>query len=153
MAIRPWLSMAMLSSVASSGLGFTFCVTPTLAPSELDGRLGTAQFGLTPLGMQPMSPESGASGPGSGMHWPRIGRQYFCCSPTSEQRERYAPVSAQSSQLLQGPVAQAPLAQTEPVTQSLLTLHWPQKPQPLGLSLGTLGSFTGPPSGPPTPPS
>ena len=87
------------------------------------------------------------------MHCPRIGRQYFCCRPTFEQRERYAPVSAQSSQLLHGPVAQEPLAQTEPVTQSLLTWHWPQKPQPFGLSLGTFGSLTGPPSLPPTPPS
>src|SRR5712692_6130988 len=143
--------MAMESSVASRGLGFKFWVMPTLAPSEGAGMLAAAQLGLVPLGMQPTSPESGASGPGSAMHMPRTGRQYFCARPTSAQRARYAPCSAQSSQLLQGPAAHEPLAQTEPVLQSLFTEHWPQNPQPLGLSLGTLGSFTGPPSV--TPPS
>src|SRR5438874_6832314 len=141
-AIRPWLSMAMLSSLASSGLGFRFCVTGTLAPSDADGMLAVAQFGFTPEGTQPMSPASGASGPGSGRHWPSSGVQYFCGRPTSVQAERMAPVSAQSNQPLHGPVAQLPLTQTEPVLQSLLTLHWPQNPQPLGLALGTLGSFT-----------
>src|SRR4051812_15677805 len=151
-AIRPWLSRTMLSSVASNGLGLMPCVTGTFAPIEGPGSPAEAQAGLVPLGTQPMSPESGASGPGSAMHWPRIGRQYFCGRPTSVHRERYAPPSAQSSQPVQGPVAQDPPAQTEPVMQSLLTEHCPQKPHPLGLSLGTVGSLTGPPSvaGPPS---
>src|SRR5438093_3051042 len=146
MAMRPWLSRTMLSSVARSGLGLMPCVTATLAPIEGAGSPAEAQAGLVPLGTQPMSPERGASGPGSATHWPRKGRQYFCGRPTSVQRERYAPVKAQSSQPVQGPVAQLPLAHTEPVTQSLFTEHCPQKPQPLGLSLGTVGSLTGPPS-------
>src|SRR5438477_5631255 len=146
MAMRPWLSRTMLSSVARRGLGLRPCVTATFAPIEGAGSPAEAQAGFVPLGTQPMSPDSGASGPGSAMHWPRMGRQYFCGSPTSVQRDRYAPVSAQSSQPVQGPVAHDPLAQTEPVTQSLFTEHCPQKPQPLGLSLGTVGSLTGPPS-------
>src|SRR5258708_29310389 len=156
MAIRPWLSMTIESSVARSGSGLIFWVTPTFAPSEGAGRVAPAQLGFTPLGTQPTSPESGASGPGSARHCPRMGRQYFCARPTSVHLERYAPWSAQSSQLLQGPLAQVPLAQTEPVMQSLFTEHWPQKPQPFGVSLGTVGSLTGPPSvaGPPSvPPS
>ena len=63
------------------------------------------------------------------------------------------PWSAQSDHPAQGPMAQVPLTQKELVEQSLLTTHWPQKPQPPGLVLGTLGSLTGPASGDPLPPS
>src|SRR5947209_7258575 len=132
MAIRPWLSMAMESSLASSGLGLNPCVTDALAPSDGPGMVAAAHAGLVPEGTQEMSPESGASGPGSGMQSPSSGKQYLSGRPTSVQRESRPPMSAQSIQLLQGPGAQLPLTHTDPVTQSLFTTHWPQKPQPLG---------------------
>src|SRR5437867_4454026 len=103
MAIRPLLSTAMLSSLASSGLLHPGpWVTATLAPSAGEGTVAAAHCGLVPAGTQPTSPDSGVKGGGSAMHCPRIGRQYLSFRPTSVQLERKAPVSAQSSQPVQG---------------------------------------------------